>query len=233
MVHLLSLHDLRMATDYFKWVGAMTSREQELEALLREARTVIDSELSGHGHDHWDKQGNHGRTCPRCIVQRDAGGFDMLRKIDAALAAIAEQPEQYVTAKTPEELERQLDEITNSAEGEQNAAQLDVSVPDLPCGHPAALLVKSVESDYQYCDLCECRKRRNDAEEMERTHLAKLNKGNENAARYLFLRSDQHTFAVFMPRQHGHIAFMEEGLDEKIDEAIRKRTDMNNGGSDG
>lgn len=104
--------------------------------------------------------------------------------------------------------------------------QRDVSVPDLPCGHPAALLVKSVESDYQYCDLCECRKRRNDAEEMERTHLAKLNKGNENAARYLFLRSDQHTFAVFMPRQHGHIAFMEEGLDEKIDEAMRKRTDI-------
>ena len=90
----------------------------------------------------------------------------------------------------------------------------------LPCGHHASLLVKSVESDYQYCDLCECRKQRNDAEEMERTYRARLNKQGADAARYRFLRQDEHTFAVFMPRQHGHIAFMEEGLDARIDEAI-------------
>ena len=88
---------MRMATDYVQWVDDFTEREQELEALLREARTVIDSELSGHGHDHWDKQGNHGRTCPRCIVQRDAGGFDMLRKIDAALAEPAQNAGQVAT----------------------------------------------------------------------------------------------------------------------------------------
>ena len=42
-----------------------------------------------------------------------------------------------------------------------------------------------------------------------------------DAARYRFLRDDEHTFAVFMPREHGHIAFMAEGLDARVDEAMR------------
>lgn len=41
-----------------------------------------------------------------------------------------------------------------------------------------------------------------------------------DAIRYRFLREDEGTFAVFMPRKHGHIAFGGEGLDEKVDEAI-------------
>ena len=54
------------------------------------------------------------------------GESEIAQAIDAALA---NQPKQYVAAKTPGEVERQLDAITNSAEGGQNAAQLDVSVP--------------------------------------------------------------------------------------------------------
>lgn len=44
----------------------------------------------------------------------------------------------------------------------------------LPCGHHPSLLVKSVESDYQFCELCECRRMRNDAEQMERVYKEKL-----------------------------------------------------------
>ena len=44
----------------------------------------------------------------------------------------------------------------------------------LDCGHPASLLVRSVESDYSFCELCEARKERNDALEMERHYKAKL-----------------------------------------------------------
>ncbi len=41
----------------------------------------------------------------------------------------------------------------------------------LPCKHPFSLLVKSVESNYSFCELCEMRKMRDDAEEMERVNL--------------------------------------------------------------
>lgn len=37
----------------------------------------------------------------------------------------------------------------------------------LSCGHPASLLVRSVESDYCFCELCEARKERDDALKME------------------------------------------------------------------
>ena len=57
----------------------------------------------------------------------------------------------------------------------------------LSCGHHKSLLIKSAESDYQYCDLCECRKMRNDAEEMERAHLKRA---EESEAREAKLRED-------------------------------------------
>jgi hypothetical protein len=38
---------------------------------------------------------------------------------------------------------------------------------ELPCGHPASLLVSSVESDYACCELCDTRSRRDDAEQRE------------------------------------------------------------------
>ena len=159
----------------------------------------------------------HRKYSPSVIPQ---GILILARQLERELAAMTKDRDMWLADDVKQ----------NAALGRAIAARSAVTeVGSLSCGHHVSLLVESVESDYQYCDLCECRKRRNDAEEMERTHLAKLNKGNANAARYQFLRSDQHTFAVFMPRQHGHIAFMEEGLDEKIDEAIRKRTDMNNG----
>lgn len=41
----------------------------------------------------------------------------------------------------------------------------------------------------------------------------------EDAARYRHLRDDNHNFAVFMPREHGHIAFLGKALDAKIDAA--------------
>lgn len=37
----------------------------------------------------------------------------------------------------------------------------------LECGHHGSLLVRSVESDYQFCELCECMSMRNDAEMRE------------------------------------------------------------------
>lgn len=44
----------------------------------------------------------------------------------------------------------------------------------LACGHPAPLLVRSVESNYEYCQLCEARDRLRDALTMERTYAAQL-----------------------------------------------------------
>lgn len=40
-----------------------------------------------------------------------------------------------------------------------------------------------------------------------------------DALRYRFIRDDDQTFAVFMPRKHGHIAFNGEALDQQIDAA--------------
>lgn len=37
----------------------------------------------------------------------------------------------------------------------------------LACGHPTALLIRSTESDYSFCELCEARSERNDAQKME------------------------------------------------------------------
>ena len=45
---------------------------------------------------------------------------------------------------------------------------------NLECGHPLSFLVKSVESDYQFCEYCECKKERNDALQMEEYYKAKL-----------------------------------------------------------
>ncbi len=56
-------------------------------------------------------------------------------------------------------------------------------IDKLPCGHPSELLVKSVESDHQFCELCECMSMRDDAEAqeaallVERDELAKKLKG--------------------------------------------------------
>lgn len=37
----------------------------------------------------------------------------------------------------------------------------------MSCGHPKSLVVRSVESDAEVCELCDTRQRRNDAEAME------------------------------------------------------------------
>lgn len=55
----------------------------------------------------------------------------------------------------------------------------------LECGHPASLLVKSLESDAQWCELCDTRSRRNDAEAMERYYKAELAALREKAGRLL------------------------------------------------
>jgi len=47
---------------------------------------------------------------------------------------------------------------------------------ELPCGHPKSLEVKSVESDYRYCELCETKDRLRDALTMEHELRAKVDK---------------------------------------------------------
>lgn len=42
------------------------------------------------------------------------------------------------------------------------------------CGHPSSLEVKSVESAYRACELCEARTAQRDAEAMERKYRAEL-----------------------------------------------------------
>lgn len=54
------------------------------------------------------------------------------------------------------------------------AAALADAERKLACGHPAVLLVRSVESDYEHCQLCETRDRLRDALTMERTYAFQL-----------------------------------------------------------
>lgn len=49
-----------------------------------------------------------------------------------------------------------------------------IIMSNLKCGHPISLLIRSVESDYAFCELCEERSMRKDSEEMEYHLLAKL-----------------------------------------------------------
>lgn len=51
---------------------------------------------------------------------------------------------------------------------------------NLPCGHHDSLLVKSIESDYQYCQLCECQSQLRDALTMERELSAKCKQLESN-----------------------------------------------------
>lgn len=44
----------------------------------------------------------------------------------------------------------------------------------LVCGHDDSLLIKSVESDYQFCELCEARKMQQDAEKQEAFYRGEL-----------------------------------------------------------
>ena len=62
-------------------------------------------------------------------------------------------------------------------------AELDAARETLPCGHPAALLVKSVESDYQFFELCETKDRLRDALTMERMHESALSSAKEEIER--------------------------------------------------
>lgn len=52
---------------------------------------------------------------------------------------------------------------------------------------------------------------------MLRARVAELER---DAARYRWLRDDESSFAVMLPREHGHIAFGGEALDSKIDAAM-------------
>ena len=103
--------------------------------------------------------------------QRHSGGVAEL--VDRQ----ANDPSLWFAAQTAPEayLQRALRELHAAIEGEVLSWKNPVSSGDnLPCGHHRSLLVESVESDYKFCDLCECRKRRNDAEQMERAHLRKI-----------------------------------------------------------
>lgn len=64
--------------------------EIEMRDLLIQASAVLKAEAATHGHSHWDDKGTHGRNCPICIAQYEAGGWDMARKIDAFLETISE-----------------------------------------------------------------------------------------------------------------------------------------------
>jgi hypothetical protein len=44
----------------------------------------------------------------------------------------------------------------------------------LPCGHHPSLFIKSVESDAQWCELCDMRSQRNDAVQMEHHYRERL-----------------------------------------------------------
>jgi hypothetical protein len=55
------------------------------------------------------------------------------------------------------------------------------------CGHHISLLIKSVESDYSFCELCECQSMKRDAEAMELQHQATI---TAQAAELEALRKD-------------------------------------------
>ena len=46
--------------------------------LLTEIRRAFEAEGEGRGHQHWDKTGQHGAGCPKCIAQCTAA--DLTRR---------------------------------------------------------------------------------------------------------------------------------------------------------
>lgn len=48
----------------------------------------------------------------------------------------------------------------------------------------------------------------------------RVQRDQQDAKRYRFLREDETEFAVFWPRKHGHIAFIGEILDTHIDSVM-------------
>lgn len=90
----------------------------------------------------------------------------------------------------------------------------------LPCGHPVSLLIKSVESEHQFCELCDTYDRRNDAEQRERELMAerdaltaRLAAAEAEARRYRWLRENPN----FMGWEHD---FLDTQVDAAIDAAI-------------
>lgn len=60
------------------------------------------------------------------------------------------------------------------SERRQWAAEVARLQARLPCGHPAELLVRTTESQTEWCDLCDTRRQRNDAEKIEAEALAEV-----------------------------------------------------------
>lgn len=60
----------------------------------------------------------------------------------------------------------------------------------LPCGHPLQLLIKSVESNYSFCELCECQSLKKDAQQREQELSTALAAKDEQIAA---LRKDVQT----------------------------------------
>lgn len=97
-------------------------------------------------------------------------------------------------------LERELaaaNEAREKAERER-----DEAAKVLPCGHPSALLVRSVESDYTACELCDCRQRRDDAERVETELRAEVERLREDVERLEWYAAN-HTRVAYARRLHG------------------------------
>lgn len=103
-----------------------------------------------------------------------------------------------------------LADFARTLESELTRLQAEV---ELPCGHHSSLLVKSVESNYQYCDFCECRKQRNDALTMEE-HYKQRAETAESAL--LQAREDAQSLGMRLMRKAEECALYQVQLDELL-----------------
>lgn len=87
----------------------------------------------------------------------------------ARLVAALEKIEHFATYLCSH-LPESPDENNTIIEARHALASAEEMVRRLQCGHHSSLLIKSVESDYQVCELCEALHRKRDAETME-AHL--------------------------------------------------------------
>ena len=108
-------------------------------------------------------------------LREAAAALEAISRLSAANAELARQ-----VCAANERAERERGELAHQARlsiaaacRRAEAAERALQEADkaLPCGHHHSLLVKSVESEHSFCELCEARNAQRDAETMEASLL--------------------------------------------------------------
>lgn len=97
----------------------------------------------------------------------------------------------------------------------------------MACGHSKSLLIKSAESDYQFCDLCNERSMRRDAEAAEAASAAELVSQKERYTALLACLAQESKIADNLRSQlekaQAEVKRLNEWADSMTDAALKER----------